>query len=120
MAAWNALTQQQRDEVSDLLKAAREWAGTMARLNALGQAIGLKYTGNVETTLGSLDAGEIPVYDAAKGEEAITKAELQNLAGYAITASATPDGSSGSYNTNYHRALFIRAAGLYQTLQQGQ
>lgn len=120
MAAWNELTQQQRDEVLDLLAAQRDWAGAMARLGNLGRAIAAKYAGNVETTLASLDAGEIPAYDAGQGQEPLTKADLLALVGYAIDSSATPDNSPGSYNTAYHRALYVRAAGLYNTLQQGR
>lgn len=119
MAAWNELTQGQRDEVTDLLKAQREWAGMMARLGNLGRAIAAKYSGNVETTLGALGAGEIPVYDASQGQEALTKQDLASLVGYAIDSSNTADGASGSYNTNYHRSLYVRAAGIYNTLQQG-
>jgi hypothetical protein len=120
MAAWNALTQQQRDEITDLLKAVRSHAGQVARAHALGRAIASKYVGNVETTLSSLDAGDIPVYNASVGEEPLSKADLITLVGYAMTASETPDNSSGSYNTNYHRSLYVKAAGLFNTLQQGQ
>jgi hypothetical protein len=120
MATWAQLTQEQRDEITAVLAAQREWSGMMARLCALGRAITSKYVGNVETTLVSLDAGAIPVYDAGQGQEALTKAELQTLVGYAMTSSETADGSSGSYNTNYHRGLYVRAAGLYNTLQVGK
>jgi hypothetical protein len=120
MAAWSELTQQQRDEILDLIKAQRDWSGAMARLGNLGRAIAAKYSGNVETTLASLDAGEIPVYDATRGQEPLTKSELITLVGYAIDSSNTADGAAGSYNTGFHRALYVRAAGLYDTLQQGQ
>jgi hypothetical protein len=120
MAAWNALTQQQRDEITDLVKAVRAHAGQTARTHALGRAIASKYVGNVESTLTALDAGEIPVYDASNGEEPLTKSDLVTLVGYAMTASETPDNSAGSYNTNYHRSLYVKAAGLFNTLQQGQ
>jgi hypothetical protein len=120
MAAWAALTQQQRDEVVQELSAVREWSGAMARLGNLGRAIAAKHAGNVESTLGTLDAGEIPVYDAGVGQEPLTKADLLALVGYAIDSSNTTDNAAGSYNTNYHRALYVRAAGLYNTLQQGQ
>ena len=119
MAAWNELTQPQRDEIIDLLKVQREWSGMMARLCNLGRALALKYNGNVETTLAGLNAGEIPVYDASLGQEALTKAELADLVGYAITSSVTTEAAAGSYNTDYHRALYVRAAGIYNTLQQG-
>lgn len=120
MAAWGSLTQQQRDETAELLKAVRSHAGQVARAHALGRAITSKYVGNVETTLAGLDAGEIPLYDASKGEEPLTKADLINLVGYAMTASETADGSAGSYYTNFHRSLYVKAAGLFNTLQQGQ
>lgn len=122
MAAWSELTQQQRDEVQDMLRAQREWSGMMARLGNLGRALALKYNGNVETTLAALDAGEIPVYDSGQGQEPLTKAELIDLVGYAMTSSEVEQGgeSPTSYNTNYHRALYVKAAGLWNTLQQGQ
>lgn len=123
MAAWNELTQQERDEVSQCLAAVREWSGMVARLCNLGRAISQKYAGNVETTLGNLDAGDIPVYDSGRGEEALSKADLMTLVGYAMQSSEyvqseTP-GTPTTYNTNYHRALYVRAAGLYNTIQQG-
>jgi hypothetical protein len=120
MATWAQLTQEQRDEITALLTAQREWCGMMARLCALGRAITSKYAGNVETTLASLDAGSIPVYDASQGQETLTKDELINLAGYSDVSSRTSDGSNGSYYTNYHRALYVKAAGLYNTLQVGK
>jgi hypothetical protein len=120
MATWASLSQSDKDKILDAMGASRAWAGEMARLCALGRAIAAKYTGNVETALSGLDAGAIPVYDATQGQEQLTKAELINLVGYAMTSSETPDNSAGSYNTNYHRALFVKAAGLFNTLQKGQ
>lgn len=88
----------------------------MARMGNLGRAIAAKHAGNVETTLALLDDGIIPNYDSGKGEEPLSKADMLALVGYAIDSSATADGASGSYNTAYHRALYVRAAGLYNTL----
>jgi hypothetical protein len=127
MATWAQLTQQQRDEITDLLKAVRLHAGQVARAYALGRAIVSKYVGNVETTLAGLDAGDIPVYDASKGEEPLSKDDLMTLVGYAIDSSAgTQPMNQGSpihpttYYSGYHQNLYVRAAGLFNTLQQGQ
>jgi hypothetical protein len=120
MATWASLTQEQRDEVIQELGAIREWCGMAARLHNLGRAIAAKHSGNVETTLAGLDAGDIPVWDAAQGQEPLSKADLLTLAGYAIDYSANTDGASPSFNTPYHRGLYVKAAGLYSTIQQGQ
>lgn len=120
MGTWAQLTQGQRDEVADLIMAVREWSGMMARLANLGRAISAKYVGNVETTLSGLDAGEIPISNPEQGQEALSKADLLSIVGYAIDSSQTTDGASGSYNTNYHRGLYVRAAGIYHTMQQGR
>lgn len=119
MAAWNSLTQQQRDEVMQELEAVREWAGMAARLHNLGRAIASKHSGNVEATLAALDAGDIPVYDAGLGQEPLSKADLSTLAGYAIDYSNPTEGATPSFNTPYHRALYVKAAGIYNTIQQG-
>jgi hypothetical protein len=120
MATWASLTQAQRDEVVQEIAAVREWSGMAARLHNLGRAIAAKWSGNVETTVASLDAGDIPVYDAGLGQEALSKADLQTLAGYAIDYSVATDGATPSFNTPYHRALYVKAVGIYGTLQQGQ
>lgn len=118
--AWADLSQADKDKVSNLLKATREWAGMVARLGNLGRAIAQDYTGNVETVLGTLGSAElIPLNDSAQGQEQLTKSQLVDLIGYAITESVTTDAAPGSYNTDYHRAQYVRAAGLYNTLQQG-
>lgn len=119
MASWGSLSAADQNEVIDLLRATRLWSSMMHRLNNLGMVIASKYAGNVETIIGSLDAGPIPPTNNIAEAEQLTKAEIQNLVGYAMTCAATPDNSSGSYNTNYHRALFVRAGGLFNCLQQG-
>lgn len=119
MASWASLSASDQNEVIDLLRAARLWSSMMHRINNLGLAIAAKWSGNVESIVSSLDAGLIPPTNNIAEAEQLTKAEIQNLVGYAITCSATPDNSSGSYNTNYHRALFVRAGGLFNCLQQG-
>lgn len=113
---WNELTQAQRDEVITLMEAVRLWAGQVARLGNLGRAISSAYVGNVENTLAALDAGEIPITNGVQGADLLTKQDVLSLVGYAIDSSSTADGSSGSLNTNYHRSLYAKAAGLLNLL----
>ena len=62
--------------------------------------------------LAGLDASDlIPNTSGLAGAQDLTKEQFANLMGYLIVSSATPDGSSGSFNTNYHRGLYVQAAG---------
>lgn len=106
------LTAEQKASVQALSAVARPLAGEFARLLEDFQGVVSYYVGNVETILAALDAGdEIPNETGLSGAQALTKADFVNLVGYMITASATGDGASGSYNTNYHRSLYAKACG---------
>lgn len=110
--AYVDLTQEQKDAVQALCGTVRPLAGELARVLEKFQAAVAYYTGNVETILGELQSSdEIPNATGLTGAQSLTKSELANLVGYLIAASATADGSSGSYNTNYHRALYAKACG---------
>lgn len=116
--AFGDLTQEQQDSVQALCGMARPLAGELARVLEKFQAVVAYYSGNVETILALLDgADEIPNATGLVGAQAMTKTELVNLVGYLITASATADGASGSYNTNYHRALYAKACGPENLVQ---
>jgi hypothetical protein len=110
--AYADLTPEQKDAVQALCVVARPLAGELGRLLEKFQAVVAYYVGNVETILGELENDDsIPNTTGLTGAQALTKAELANLVGYLIVASATADGASGSYNTNYHRALYAKACG---------
>lgn len=110
--AYAQLSDEQKAAVRALSNTVRPLAGEWARLLEKFQAVVAYYTGNVETILGELLAtDEIPNATNLAGAQSLTKEQLVNLVGYMIVASATPDGSAGSYNTNYHRALYARACG---------
>ena len=110
--AYVDLTQAQKDSVQAMCLLVRPLSGELGRLLEKFQAVVSYYTGNVETILGDLQSSdEIPNATGLTGAQALTKEQLVNLVGYMITMCATPDASSGSYNTNYHRALYARACG---------
>jgi hypothetical protein len=100
--------------IQALAMVVRPLAGELARLLEKFQAVTAGYVGNVESDL----AAQAADYKVSTGEcglagaQVLTKAQFINLVGYMITASATGDGASGSYNTNYHRLLYAQAAGV--------
>jgi hypothetical protein len=110
--AYNDLTAEQKAAVDAMGVLVRPLTGELARLLEKFQAVVAGYTGNVETILGDLQASDaIPNTTGLTGAQSLTKEEFVNLVGYMIVMCATPDASSGSYNTNYHRALYAKACG---------
>jgi len=110
--SYETLTQEQRDSVDALAQMVRALSGTLARTLEQFQAVNSYWTGNIETILSGLQASDvIPNKTGLAGAQGLTKSELTNLVGYMIVASATADGASGSYNSNYHRSLYAKAAG---------
>lgn len=106
------LTPEQQAAVNECATQTRAIAGELARCLEHAQAVVSYYVGNVEGMLAGLDGADlIPNASGLSGAQGLTKTELVNLIGYLITASATGDGASGSYNTNYHRALYAKACG---------
>lgn len=117
--AYADLTTEQKASVDAMLALVRPLSGELARLLEKFQAVVSYYSGNVETILGTLlDADAIPNQTGLAGAQSMTKAEVVTLVGYLITACATPDGSSGSYNTNFHRSLYAKAAGPDNLIQE--
>jgi len=113
MATYDDLTTEQKQAVQTLQTMARATAGEIARLANHCRAIASGYAGNVETMLGTITSGSevIPKSDGLAGSQSLTKNELVNLIGYCLTLSDPTDNASGSYNSNYHRALYAKAAG---------
>jgi len=110
--AYADLTDEQKEAVQALSQIVRPLSGELARLLEKFQAVVAYYAGNVETTLGELQASDvIPNTSGLAGAQDLTNEQFANLVGYMITASATADGSAGSLNTNYHRALYASACG---------
>ena len=117
--AYADLTTEQKASVQSLLLLVRPLTGELARLLEKFQAVVAGYTGNVDTILTSLQATDaIPNTTDLAGAESLTKEQFVNLVGYMIVASATPDGSAGSLNTNYHRSLYARACGPVNLIAQ--
>lgn len=110
--AYEDLTAAQKASVQALSAVVRPLAGELARLLEQFQAVVAYYSGNVETILAELQAAdEIPNETGLAGAQALTKTQFANLVGYMVSASATADNAAGSYNTNYHRALYASACG---------
>jgi hypothetical protein len=113
MATWASLTADQQAAIQAVATPSRGMAGTLAQLLNHAKDIGLAYSGSVEALIGSLNSGEIiPNNSGLAGASGLTRDQLINLLGYYIVMGATLDGSNGSYNTNYHRGLYIAAAGI--------
>lgn len=113
MATYNDLTQEQKDAVQALNRLARACAGEIARLSNHCRAVANDYSGNVETMLNSITNANdlIPDSSGLAGAIQLSRGDLQTLIGYCMTLSDPADGASGSYNTNYHRGLYAKAAG---------
>lgn len=110
--AYADLTAEQKQSVQALCQLVRPLSGELGRLLEKFQAVVSYYSGNVESILSALQASDaIPNESGLAGAQSLTKEQLVNLVGYFIVMQATTDGSSGSYNTNYHRALYARACG---------
>jgi hypothetical protein len=113
---YDSLTNEQKQAVQNWLAVARPLAGELARLLKKTHDAGIAW-GAVSTALSSLANGDlIPNATGLDGAAPIDKERLTNLAGYFITLSATADGAEGSYNTAYHRAIYLDAAGLVNTI----
>ena len=113
MATYAELTQEQKDSIQNLANMVRATAGEAARIGNHQQAIASGYNGNIENILALITSNDeiIPNSSSLSGAQSLTKIELVNLIGYCLSASAIPDGSTGSYNTNFHRSLYAKAAG---------
>ena len=110
--AYADLTTEQKESVQALCQTVRPLSGELGRLLEKFQAVVAYYTGNVETILGELQSSDVvPNLSGLAGAQGLTKEQLVNLIGYMITSSATADAAVGSYNTNYHRALYAKACG---------
>ena len=110
--AYADLTQAQKDSLQAMCLLVRPLSGELGRLLEKFQAVVAYYSGNVETILGELQASDlVPNESGLAGAQGLTKEQLVNLVGYFIVMCATADGASGSYNTNYHRALYAKACG---------
>jgi hypothetical protein len=116
MATYASLTSEQKAAVDELANNARVFAGELARLCNHGRAAASKWSGNVENIVGTLTNGElIPNQSGMNAGQALTKEQLTNLVGYLMTLSETAD-NGGGFNTNYHRSLYVAAAGMISTI----
>jgi len=106
------LTTEQKASVQAMCQLVRPLSGELGRLLEKFQAVVAYYSGNVETILGELQSSDVvPNTSGLTGAQDLTKEQLANLVGYFLVMCATPDNSVGSYNTNYHRALYAKACG---------
>jgi hypothetical protein len=110
--AYADLTTEQKESVQAMCQLVRPLSGELGRLLEKFQAVASYYTGNVETILTELQSSDVvPNASGLAGAQDVTKAELVSIVGYFLTLCATPEASSGSYNTDYHRALYAKACG---------
>jgi hypothetical protein len=117
MATYASLSDSDKLKIKQLVDPMRSFAGELARVCNHGRAIASKWSGDVETIVGTLDSNSVvPNTSNETGAVDLTKEQIQNLAGYFITLSDPTDNATGSYNSNYHRALFVKAIGLLNTL----
>lgn len=113
MATFAELTDEQQAAVQQLAVAVRKFSGELARLGNHGRAVANLYAGNVENILSGVgDNDVIPNASGYANSQSLTKTELVNLIGYLMVLSDTGDNVSGSYNSNYHRGLYAKAAGV--------
>jgi hypothetical protein len=116
MATYASLTSEQKAAVDELANNVRVFAGELAQLCNHGRAAASKWAGNVENIVGSLTNGTtIPNNSGLNEGQSLTKEQLTNLVGYLMTLSETAD-NGGGYNTNYHRSLYVAAAGMLSTI----
>ena len=109
---YDELTAEQQAAVQALDAELRADLAALAKLLHRFRAVANYWAGNLETVVGSLTDGEaIPTGVGYAGAQPLTKGEFTTLVGYLMVASDTADNAAGSLNTNYHRALYAKAAG---------
>lgn len=120
---FDALSADDKAAVLALVKLLRTVAMEFAKLGNHGRAVANGWAGNVESIVNTLAAEAVipippdgPGATGLAGAQPLTKAQLTTLVGYAIDFSATTDNAAGSYNTNFHRGLYARAAGAVNTI----
>ncbi len=114
--AWpGSLTSEQQEAVKDFATAVRSFSALLGQANTMGGAIGAEWGGGVEGLVGGLTDGDlIPNTSGLAGSQDLTKADLTNLAGYAIVISDPASGNQGTggYNGGFIHALLVKAAGI--------
>ncbi len=120
MAAWADLTPEQQSQVQNLVNPVRSFVAELARVATHGIAASADWNGGTSTIVNSLDADAvIPSTSGLAGAQGLVKADVINMVGYLIDLSNPANNTSGGgYNTAFHRALFVKAAGINASLVQ--
>lgn len=117
---WSDLTVDEKDKVLNLVNPLRGFSGELAKLSNFGIAISADWNGGVSDIVNSLDATAIiPNTSGLAGAQSLAPADVVNFVGYAINLSdVTNNTGGGGYNTNFHRALEVKMAGIVNTVGQ--
>jgi hypothetical protein len=117
MATWDNLSSDQQAALTNHQVAVRDFAGQLARLINLASRITTSWLAVANAVNNGLDAGtEIPNDQTQVGGSTLTKEDLAALSNLAGLISDP----AGAYNTPAIAAELLKAAGLYNTIQQGR
>lgn len=101
--------------ITDFAKDIAIFATLLGQACTIGEKISAKWGGGLSTLVGGLTTGDIiPNTTGLQGSQPLTKADLTNLAGYAISISDPANASQGTggYNGGFIAALYVKAAGI--------
>lgn len=111
---WTQLTLEQQQTVAELLGGTREALGMSARWLTLAGRIVTNFNAHVAPLLAGLsDTEVIPLSNPSAGQQALTVGEVR--AAVALMAQAV-----ATYDTEGQRAVYVKAAGVYNTIQLGR
>ena len=119
--AWpETLTADQQKAVTDFTQSLRQWAASLAQLNALGTAIGAAWFGGINDLVGGLQSGDIiPNVSGLAGAQDLLPADVTNLALWANTLAnpANADQGTGAYASVGIQQTCVKAAGINATVK---
>jgi len=111
MATWEQLTDEQRSILAEYTRQLRAATGQLARLCNVFEALNYMYDAQVEDIFPSLDADAVIQDNSGlAGVDDLVESDILGIAVYAIKPFLT------SYNTPGSRELYVRIAGLVNTL----
>lgn len=120
MASWASLSADQQDAVQSVANAVRSLQLHWQHLANAGLVVSAAWNGGVSSLVGSLadDAtGLIPNGTSYAGAQPLSRADLTNMVGYLIDVSNPANVTGGGgYNTAFHEALRVKAAGVNATI----
>jgi hypothetical protein len=109
VVAYADLTTEQKAAVQEFVQPLRSCIGNLVKVLNNTAALKAKWTGNVDGIVALLASGDlIPDESTIEDSEPLTAAGVSSLIGYLL---AMADQSTG-IGTDYHRALYVKAAGV--------